>query len=238
MAIDFKLPKPGFQWITQQVEPGVQARTLVDERFDAIASMVAAAKLDFDDSIATMNQSLSPIVVNDIAIAGITVPDLGGDIPTFSGTFDKTFTATLEDFDVAYVEPGGKPDSSLVEWEDGTVSLDAEIVDKLAYWLTTGETAIPDALVTQIYNAAELQIDERRAEAVSIEESKVAARGFEIPAGVAANRLTVIEREYGKASAELSASIANKNMDIVVDLQDDSDKNNGPKHLTEAKQHS
>ncbi len=32
--------------------------------------------------------------------------------------------------------------------------------------------------------------------------------------------------------------IANKNMDIVVDLQDDSDKNNGPKHLTEAKQHS
>ena len=209
MAVNFTLPR-SIPWITEQVEPGTQARTLVDERFDAVADMVASAKEDFDASIATMTASLSPIVVNDIAVAGIEVPDLGGDIPTFSDMFDKTFTATLEDFDVEYVEPGGKPDSSLVEWEDGTVSLDTELVDKLAVWLGSGETAIPSALVTQIYNAAETQIDEKRAEAVAIEESKVAARGFEIPAGVAGNRLTVIEREYGKASAELSASLAKR----------------------------
>ena len=214
MAVTFTLPR-NWGWLTQQSEPGTQARTLVDERFEAIANLVAGAKSDFDDSIDTMNQSLSPIVVNDLAIAGITVPDLGGEIPTFTGTFDKTFTATLEDFDVAYVEPSGKPDASLVEWEDGTISLEADLVDKLAVWLTTGETAIPDAIVTQIYEAAELQLDEKRAEAISLEESKVAARGFEIPGGVAANKVIQIEREYGKAAAELSANLANKNMELT-----------------------
>lgn len=214
MAVNFALPR-SIPWITEQVEPGTQARTLVDERFDAVADMVAAAKDDFDDSIATMNASLSPIVVNDIAVAGIEVPDLGGDIPTFTGAFSKTFTATLEDFDVAYVEPDGKPDASLVEWEDGTISLETELVDKLAVWLGSGETAIPDAIVTQIYEAAELQLDEKRAEAITLEESKVAARGFEIPGGVAANKVIQIEREYGKAAAELSANLANKNMELT-----------------------
>lgn len=214
MAVNFSLPR-NIGWITSQSEPGVQARTLVDERFDAVASMVEGAKDEFDASIAAMNQSLSPIVVNEIAVAGITVPDLGGDIPTFTGAFDKTFTATLEDFDVAYVEPDGKPDASAVEWEDGTVGLESSLVDKLAVWLTTGETAIPDAIVDQIYEAAEIQLDEKRAEAISLEESKVAARGFEIPGGVAANKVIQIEREYGKAAAELSANLANKNMELT-----------------------
>ena len=214
MAVNFSLPR-SIPWITEQVEPGTQARTLVDERFDAVADMVAAAKDDFDDSIAAMNASLSPIVVNDIAVAGITVPDLGGDIPTFAGTFDKTFSATLDEFDVTYVEPDGKPDASLVEWEDGTISLESELVNKLAVWLGSGETAIPDAIVEQIYDAAEIQLDEKRAEAISLEEARVAARGFEIPGGVAANKVIQIEREYGKAAAELSASLANKNMELT-----------------------
>lgn len=214
MAVNFTLPR-SISWLQQQVEPGVQARTLVDERFDAVALMVAGAKAEFDDAIAAMNQSLSPIVVNELSIAGIDVPDLGGDIPSFTGVFDKTFTATLDDFDVEYVEPGGKPDSSLAEWEEDTISLEPELIDKLAVWLTSGETAIPDALVTQIYNAAELQLDEKRAESVAIEESKAAARGFEIPSGIADNKIIRIEREYAKASAELSAAIANKNMELT-----------------------
>jgi hypothetical protein len=214
MAVNFALPR-SIPWITQQVEPGVQARTLVDERFDAVADMVAGAKTEFDQAIAHMNQSLAPIIVGELSIAGIEVPDLGGDIPTFTDSFDKTFTATLDEFDVEYVEPGGKPDSSLAEWEEGTISLEPELIDKLAVWLTTGETAIPDALVTQIYNAAEMQLDEKRAEAVAIEESKAAARGFEIPSGIAASKLTQIEREYAKASAELSAALANKNMELT-----------------------
>lgn len=214
MAVNFTLPR-SIPWITQQVEPCVQARTLVDERFDAVALMVAGAKEEFDDAIAAMNQSLSPIVVNELSIVGIDVPDLGGDIPSFTGVFDKTFTATLDDFDVEYVEPSGKPDSSLAEWEEDAISLEPELIDKLAVWLTSGETAIPDALVTQIYNAAELQLDEKRAESVAIEESKAAARGFEIPSGIADNKVLRIEREYAKASAELSAAIANKNMELT-----------------------
>lgn len=214
MAVTFNLPR-NIGWLTSQAEPGVQARTLVDERFDAVASLVEGAKDEFDASIAAMNQSLSPIVVNEIAVAGITVPDLGGDIPTFSGVFDKTFTATLDDFDVVYVEPEGNPDASLVEWEDGTISLELELVGKLATWLTTGETAIPDAIVAQIYEASEIQLDEKRAESINLEESKVAARGFEIPGGVAANKVIQIEREYGKAVAELSANLASKNMELT-----------------------
>lgn len=95
MAINFHLPK-SIPWITQQVEPGVQARTLVDAQFDSVAALVEDSRTDFAASIAAMNASLSPIVVNELAIAGIEVPDLGGDIPTFTGTFDKTFTATLD----------------------------------------------------------------------------------------------------------------------------------------------
>lgn len=214
MSVTFNLPK-SIPWITSQSEPGVQARNLVDERFDAVAAMVIAAKDEFDDSIATMTASLSPIVVNELNIAGIEVPDLGGDIPSFTGSFDATFTATLDEFDVEYVEPGGKPDAALAEWEEDAISLEPELIDKLATWLTTGQTAIPDALVTQIYNAAETQIDERRVEAVLVEESKAAARGFEIPSGVAENKILQINREYAKASAELSASIANKNMELT-----------------------
>lgn len=214
MAISFSLPR-SIGWITQQQEPGVQARSLVDERFDAISALVEDSREDFASAIVAMNQSLSPIVVNDLNIAGIEVPDLGGDIPTFTGTFDKTFTATLEDFDVSYVEPDGKPDASLVEWEDGTVSLESGLVDKLAVWLGSGETAIPSEIIEQIYEAAEIQLDEKRAEAISLEESKVAARGFEIPGGVAENRVIQYNREYGKAASELSANLASKNMELT-----------------------
>jgi len=218
MAVTFKLPR-SIPWITSQYEPGssagLRARDFVDERFDAVSAIVDASRFEFADAIERMNNVLSPIIVNELGIEGIDVPDLGGDIPTFIGSFDKTFTATLDEFDVEYVEPGGKPDPTLAEWEEGVISLEPELIDKLAVWLTTGETAIPDALVTQIYNAAEIQLDERRAEAVAIEESKAAARGFEVPSGIADNKLLQIEREYGKASMELSAALASKNMELT-----------------------
>lgn len=214
MAVTFTLPK-SIPWITGQIEPGTQARTLVDERFDAIAALVEDSRLDFAAAIAAMNQSLSPIVVNELNIAGITVPDLGGDIPTFTGTFDATFTATLDDFDVEYVEPGGKPDSSLAEWEEGTISLEPELVDKLAIWLGDGESAIPEALAAQIYSAAVTRLDEERNFAVLKLESETAAKGWAIPGGVATNQRAQIEREYAKGAAELSASIANKDMELT-----------------------
>lgn len=214
MSVSFRLPR-SIPWIAEQVEPGTQARTLVDERFDAIASLVEVSRLEFDESIEAMNASLSPIIVNELAIAGITVPDLGGDIPTFTGVFDKTFTATLDEFDVAYVEPGGKPDSSMAEWEEGSISLETELVDKLAYWLLSGESAIPEALVAQIYSAAVTRLDEERNFAVLKLESETAAKGWAIPGGVAVNQRAQIEREFAKGAAELSASIANKDMELT-----------------------
>lgn len=214
MAVNFNLPK-SIPWITQQVEPGTQARTLVDERFDSIAALVEDSRLDFASAIAAMNASLSPIVVNELAIEGITVPDLGGDIPTFTGTFDKTFIATLDEFDVEYVEPGGKPDSSLAEWEENPISLEPELINKLAFWLLDGESAIPDALAAEIYAAATLRLDEERAQAVAKIESETAAKGWAIPGGVDTNRRAQIEREYGKGAAEISAKIAEKNMELI-----------------------
>ena len=66
MAINFHLPR-SIPWITQQVEPGTQARTLVDERFDSIAALVEDSRLDFASAIAAMNASLSPIIVGELA---------------------------------------------------------------------------------------------------------------------------------------------------------------------------
>lgn len=214
MAINFTLPK-NISWLGEQIEPGVQARTLVDAQFDSVAALVEDSRADFAASIAAMNASLSPIFVNELTIAGIEVPDLGGDIPTFTGVFDKTFTATLDDFDVEYVEPGGKPDSALAEWEEGEISLESELVDKLAVWLSSGESAIPSELVTQIYNSAVTRLDEERAFAVAKIESEVAARGWAIPGGVADSKRAQIEREFAKGAAELSASIANKDMELT-----------------------
>ena len=214
MAVNFNLPR-SIPWTTSQVEPGTQARTLVDERFDSIAALVKDSRLDFASAIAAMNQSLSPIVVNELNIAGITVPDLGGDIPTFTGTFDKTFVATLDEFDVEYVEPDGKPDATLAEWEESPISLEPELINKLAFWLLSGESAIPNALAAEIYDAAVLRLDEERAQSVAKIESETAAKGWAIPGGVAFNQRVQIEREYGKGAVEISAKIAEKNMELI-----------------------
>lgn len=213
-AVTFTLPRT-MGWITSQAEPGTDTKTYVDERFEAVSELVESSRLEFADAIERMNASLSPIVVNDLALDEIVVPDLGGDIPTFTGTFDATFTATLDDFNVEYVEPGGKPSSAAVEWEDAVISLEPELIGKLAEWLTLGETAIPSAIISQIYGAAETQLDEQRVEAILVAESTAAARGFEAPSGVMDNKLLQIEREYGKAAAELSANLASKNMELT-----------------------
>lgn len=85
MSVTFTLPK---NINFDQVEPSPTSRSFVDARFVAVADLVDQAKAEFDASIDAMNQSLSPIVVNELDIAGITVPDLGGDIPSFSSVED------------------------------------------------------------------------------------------------------------------------------------------------------
>jgi len=214
MAIDFNFPR-SYPMMTSQSEPGVQARDLVDARFLYLTDLAEDFIDKFNESVDQMEGILSPIVVDDISASGVEVPELGGDIPSFTDTFTKEFSAELADFEVSYVEPDGKPDSALAEWEEGTINLESEFIDKVAFWLTSGEPAIPVAILNDIYNAAELQLDEKRNEAILLEESKVASRNFEIPAGVADAKIMQIEREYGKSSAELSASLAGKNMELT-----------------------
>lgn len=214
MLINFNLPK-SIPWITSQAEPGTQARTLVDERFDSIAALVEDSRLDFASAIAAMNQSLSPIVVNELNTAGITVPDLGGDIPTFTGSFDKTFVATLEEFDVVYTEPEGKPDPSAFEWEEGVFSLTSELVDKLAYWLLNGESAIPESLFNEMYAVATTQLSEDVTARRLVLLSEAAARGWDCPEEIESAKLLQLEREYSKGAAEVAASINTKNMELV-----------------------
>ena len=206
--MDFKLPR-NIPWLTSQSEPGVQARDLVDERFEATSQMIADAKQDFDDAILELRNSLSPIVVQNLSASGIVVPDLGSDIPDFTGVFNATFSATLAVFEVSYVEPTGKPGSS-PEWVDGTISLNDEFVNKVAYWLLNGETAIPQTIIDQIWNAASTRIDEQRSAAILKAESDVAARNFPYPSGIVSAQIAQIEREFGKALADQSASLAGK----------------------------
>ena len=214
MSISFKLPR-NIGWVTGQEEPGVQARSLVDERFDAVAELVASAKTEFDDAVTAMSQSISPIVVASLADSGITVPDLGVEIPAFTGVFDKTFVATRPEFDVVYVEPGDKPDASLAAWEDATFSLEPELVDKVAEWIAGGSSAIPAAVAQSIYEAAIIRVDEARALAVAKAESDVAARGWELPSGVLVNQKAQIEREYAKGISEISGKIAERDMELT-----------------------
>jgi len=218
MAVTFKFPK-SIPWTTSMYEPGtsagLRARDFVDERFEAVTGLVESSRVEFADAISKMNQSLSPIVVNELDIAGITVPDLGGDIPTFTGTFDKTFTATLEDFDVTYTEPEGKPDPSAFEWEEGIFSLTTELVDKLAHWLLNGESAIPEALFNEMYTVATTQLSEDVTARRLVLLSEAAARGWDCPEEIESAKLLQLEREYGKGAAEVAASIATKNMELV-----------------------
>ena len=97
MGVDLKLPR-GIGWITSQADPGTDTKDYIDERFAAISDLVAASKTDLDASISAMNQSLSPVVVAELEIAGITVPDLGSQIPDFTATFTKTFESTAPVF--------------------------------------------------------------------------------------------------------------------------------------------
>lgn len=215
MSVVFNLPR-SIGWLGQQSEPGVQARTLVDERFDAIAALVEEAKTSFDDSIAAMHNTLSPIIVNDIAVNEIgAIPDLGSDIPSFNEVFTKTFTETLEDFSVAYTEPEGKPGPFTETWEDPNIELEASLVSKLAYWLTSGETAIPAAILDQIYDGAIVAVDENRVNAIAVAESRAAAQNYDIPPGALENKIIQIEREYAKASTELIGNLASKNMELT-----------------------
>lgn len=214
MAVEFSLPR-GITFNTSQSEPGVQARSIVDERFDIVSAFVNSAKAEFDDALEQMQSALSPISVGEIAASGIEVPELGADIPAFTATFDATFAATIRDFAVEYVEPEGKPSGTMPEWEEGEVELRVPFVEAVVGWLTSESPAIPAAAEAQIFDASITRLSEEFSTAVLDYESSVADRGFEVPAGVADARLLQLNGEYLKSTADISAKIAEKNLDLT-----------------------
>ena len=215
--LEFAMPTAtgSIQWKDEKNEPGVDTKTLVDHRFALVQDMIDTATADFSSALDAMRQTLVPITVRDIESSDISLDGIDTSVPSFTGSFDSTFTATLEDFDVTYVEPEGKPDPADVEWEDGTIYLQTELVSKLAVWLTDGESAIPQTLFDQLYSVATTQYSEDIAARKAMVLAEAAAKGWDCPADVESARLTQLEREYSKGAAEVSGKIAERNMELI-----------------------
>lgn len=213
----FKLPKTtgAIRWTDEKDEPGVDTKSLVDHRFALVQNMIENATGDFAAAISTMRGTLTPINVKDLSASGISVTGVTTDIPEFTGSFTKIFTATLENFDIVYTEPAGKPDSSEVVWEDGTIYLQQELIDKLAVWLLNGESAIPQVLFDEIYTTATIQFSEDINTRRQVLITEAAARGWDCPEDIVDAKLLQLEREYSKGVAEVSAKIAERNMELI-----------------------
>lgn len=142
MAIEFHLPK-SIDWLTEQNEPGVQARDIVDTRMDALAQMVEDAKADFDASIAAMNQTVTPIAVGNMDIA----------VPVVGINVDPTST---------------KPNYTDFTWQDGdTSTLDESTVTALAEWLVNTDDVIPTSVIDALYPDVSVSLDEPLVAALS-----------------------------------------------------------------------
>lgn len=96
-AVEFTLPH-SFGWLTAQSEPGVQARDVVDERFDDLKNLVTSTKAEFDNAIATLSSAVPTITVNTIPNSTFSLSPFTDAIPSFTDEFDTTFTETLDEF--------------------------------------------------------------------------------------------------------------------------------------------
>lgn len=210
----FNLPD-AIPWKYERSEPGVDTKSIVDHRFGLVQSMIDDAKSDFASALTEMRSKLTPITVGTVALSGIDIEALNVDVPDFTLAFNKVFNTTLPEFTVTYVEPGGKPSDVIPTWEDGTFVLTTEMVDKLAQWLLGNESAIPAALFNTIYTAATTQLSEDVTARKLVLVAEAAARGWTCPAEIESARLTQLEREYSKGAAEISAKIAERNMELT-----------------------
>lgn len=215
--LQFKLPSStaNITWKDEKDEPGVDTKSLVDHRFALVQDMIDTATADFSSALDAMRNTLVPIVVRDIPASSIETSGIDASIPDFTGSFDAVFNATLPSFSVTYTEPEGKPDPSAFEWEEGVFVLTSELVDKLAFWLLNGESAIPQALFEQMYATATTQYAEDVLARKQTLVAEAAARGWDCPYEVEAAKLTQLEREYAKGAAEITSAIASKNMELV-----------------------
>ena len=215
--LEFKLPTATgiINWKDEKDEPGVDTKSLVDHRFALVQDMIDEATADFASALDAMRGALTPIIVKDIPSSGIETSDIDANIPDFTASFDAVFNAALPSFSVSYTEPEGKPDPSAFEWEEGVFALTTELVDKLAFWLLNGESAIPQALFDEMYLTATTALSEDVTARRLVLLSEAAARGWDCPEEIESAKLLQLEREYSKGAAEVASNIAAKNMELV-----------------------
>ena len=214
MAVNFVLPA-NMTWITQQNEPGTSAKDTILERFAYITAFVDDAKADLDAALTRLENAAGTVQVGDLDIGSLDIPDITDSIPSFTGTFDVVFDATIDDFDVSYVPPGDAPDGSGIQWEDGVILLEPELVAALTTWLTSGESAIPEDVAAQIFNSAMSRLEEKKVDAILQLEAEAAAKGWPNPSGIDWYRRVQIEAEYIKGGADISAKIAERDMELT-----------------------
>lgn len=196
---------------------GIAARDIVNARFTDVTAFIDAAKIDFDAAVTALQAAGGAISVDTIAPSGIAMPDwanLGIVIPSFTKTFEAVFAGTKPTFTATLVAPGEKP-SADVAWQDAVISLDAPLVAAVAGWLASPSSAIPAAVQTAIYNAAVTRLNDTKNQAWIELEDKISSRTFSAPPGALDDALLRFEAEYAKGAAEISANIANKDMELT-----------------------
>jgi len=196
-------------------ETGNEARETVNERYTDVKNFIAAAKAELNGSIAALAGSVGAIPVEAVAASGLTVPDFAITVPDFTETFTAVFDTAKPTFTPTFSVPINKPDTSSAGWVEEAVELEAEFVLAVSAWIASGESAIPPAVQEAIYNSAILRFDETKQKALIEFDSVMAARAFSCPPGILAIHRARLDNEFGKGAAEVSAKIAERNMELT-----------------------
>ena len=194
---------------------GIDARDTVNARYADVTTFISDAKTDLDAAIVDLKSSVGTIPVGAVAASGLTVPDFSITVPEFTDTFTETFTAVKPTFNPVFNAPANKPDTSGATWQDEVIELEADLVAAVAAWLSSGESAIPADVQTAIFNAAVLRLDEKKVDSLAEFDSVMAAKAFSCPPGALAVHRSRVESEFAKGTAEVSARIAEKDMELT-----------------------
>lgn len=215
---EFVLKKSQAYVVDPASQTGIDARDTVNARYADLAGptgFIATAKAELNDAIEALQNAVGTIPVDALAASGLVVPDFAVTVPDFTETFDAEFTAVAPTFTPIFSAPTGKPDTSGIGWQDEVISLEADLVTAVAAWLDGTESAIPPALQQQIFDAAILRVDEKKVDSLAEFDSVMAARAYSCPPGALSIHRARIEGEFAKAAGEVSAKIAEKDMDLI-----------------------
>ena len=215
---EFTLKKSQAYVVDPASQTGIDARDTVNARYADLAGptgFIATSKAELDAAIESLQASVGTIPVDALAASGITVPDFSVTVPDFTDTFTATFDEAVPTFTPIFSAPANKPDTSGAAWQDEAIALKTELIAALAAWLEGTESAIPPALQQQIFDAAVLRLEEKKVDSLAEFDSAQAARAFSCPPGALAIHRARIEGEFAKAAGDVSAKIAERDMELI-----------------------